>query len=86
MLTNVLLRVCFDVFTARPKKSGCGLGLGELLKILGFPYDIYATAGASDFKFGMLLEFAKAQHKTTPKGKVGVALGYGSSQIYVVLL
>jgi len=36
-------------------KSGDGLGLGELLKIFGFPYNISATAGASDFKFGQQL-------------------------------
>jgi len=52
---------------------------------LGFPY-IFATAGARDFKFGMHLEFAKAHHKTTPRGKAVVALGYGSSQIFGVLL
>jgi len=50
-------------------KSGGGLGLGELLKISGFPYNIFATAGASDFKFGMHLEVAKAHHKTTFNGK-----------------
>jgi len=53
---------------------------------LGFPNNISATAGASDFKFDMRLEFAKAHHKTTPKEKVGVALGYGSSQIFGVSL
>jgi len=63
-----------------------GFGLGELVKILGFPYNISATAGASDFKFTMHLEFVKAHHKTTPRGKVGMALGYGSSQIFGVLL
>jgi len=30
---------------------------------------------ASDFKFGTQLWFANAHHKTTPGGKVGVALG-----------
>jgi len=34
----------------------------------------------------MPLEFAKAHHKTTPRGKEGVALGYGSSQIFGVPL
>ena len=28
-----------------------------------------------DFKFGTQLGFAYAHHKTTPRGKVGVALG-----------
>jgi len=40
-----------------------------------FPYNISATAGASDFKFGKELGFANAHHKTTPRGKVGVTLG-----------
>jgi len=29
----------------------------------------------SDFKFGTQLGFAKTHHKTTPRGKMGVALG-----------
>jgi len=60
------------------------LGLGELLKILGFPYNTSATAGSSDFKFGTQLGFAKAHDKTTPRGKKGVALSYESSQIFGV--
>jgi len=32
-------------------------------QILGFPYNISATAGASDFKFGMQLGFAKTHDK-----------------------
>jgi len=47
----------------------------ELPKILGFPFNIFATAEASDFKFGTRLGFVKAHHKITSKGKVGVALG-----------
>jgi len=31
-------------------------------------------AEASDFKFGTQLEFAKARHKITPKGKSGRGL------------
>jgi len=31
-------------------------------QILGFPYNIFATAEASDFKFGAQLEFAKDHH------------------------
>jgi len=50
-------------------KSGHGLGLGVLPKILWFHCSIYTTAEASDFKFGTRLVFA------TPRGKVGVALG-----------
>jgi len=34
-----------------------------------------STIRASNFKFGTEFGFAKAHHKTTPRGKVGVALG-----------
>ena len=47
----------------------------ELPKIWAFPFNIYTMAEASDFKFGTLIGFAKAHHKTTPRGKMGVALG-----------
>jgi len=47
----------------------------ELTDIGGFPFNISATAEASDFKFGIQLLFAKAHHKITPRGKVRVALG-----------
>jgi len=56
-------------------KSGVGIVLGELPDILGVPYNISATAGARDFKFGTQLVFAKAHPKTTPREKVGVPLG-----------
>ena len=58
------------------EKSGGGIGLGELLKILGFHYNISATAGARDFKFGMQLGFAKAHDKITcrRKGRHGPGL------------
>jgi len=46
------------------EKVGGGLGLGELLKIVGFPYNISAMAGASDFKFGKPQEVVKAHHKS----------------------
>jgi len=45
---------------------------------LDFPFNIFATAEASDFKFGMRLGFAKGHHKiikSHPEEKVGVALG-----------
>jgi len=32
-------------------KNGRGLGLGKLLKMWGFPFNISATAEARDFKF-----------------------------------
>jgi len=50
-------------------KSGRGHKLGELPKILKFPFNIFATAEASDFKFGMQFGFSKAHHKITPRGK-----------------
>jgi len=36
---------------------------------LGFPYNIFTTAGASDCKFGMQLGFATAHHKLTRRRK-----------------
>jgi len=51
--------------------SGCGLGLGELPEMLGFPYNISATAEASNFKIGTLLGFAKAHHKIPYRRKSG---------------
>jgi len=44
---------------------------------LGFPFNISAMAEVSDFKFGTQLEFAKAHHKITPRGKSGHGLGLG---------
>jgi len=41
----------------------------------GFPFIICTMAEAREFKFGTQLGFAKAHHKTTPRGQVGVALG-----------
>jgi len=38
---------------------------------LGFPYNISATAAASDFKFGKQLGFVKAHHKITRNRKGG---------------
>ena len=57
-------------------KSGYGHVLGELPDIWGFPFNISATADASDFKFGRQLGFEEADHKITPIGKVWVSLGY----------
>jgi len=59
------------------KKSRCAPGLGELPEFWGFPFNISATAEASDFKFGTQLGFAKAYHKITPIGKSGHGLGLG---------
>jgi len=43
-------------------------------------------AEARDFKFGTQLLFAKAHHKTTPIGKVSVAMGWGSCHIFGIPL
>ena len=57
--------------------------LVKLPKILGFPYNISATAGDSDFKFYTQLGFAKAHHKITPIRKSSNGLGLGKlSQIF----
>ena len=57
------------------RKIGRGHRLGELPKILEFPFNIFAMAEVSDVKIGRLVGFAKVQHKITRKRKVGVALG-----------
>jgi len=44
---------------------------------LGFPYNISATAGASDFKLGAQLGFAKAHHKITRRRMGGRGPGLG---------
>ena len=44
---------------------------------MGFPFNICAMAEASNFKFGMQLEFAEAHHKITPRGNSGHSLGLG---------
>jgi len=54
-----------------------GPRLGELPENWGFPFNISATAEASDFKFGTQLVFAKAHQKITPRGKSGRGLGLG---------
>jgi len=49
------------------------------LQNLGFPFNISATAGVRDFKFGTQFGLAKGHHEITPRGKLGVALTYGNS-------
>jgi len=71
------------------EKSGDGFGLVELPKILVFSAIFLQRLGICiyrDLKFGTQLGFAKAHHKTTPRGKVGVALDQGSSLIFGVSL
>jgi len=43
--------------------------------MLGFSYNISATARARDFTFGALLEFAKAHHKITRRRQGGRKFG-----------
>ena len=38
--------------------------------MLGLPFNISATAEASDFKFYTQLEFAKSHHKIPPRRKI----------------
>ena len=45
--------------------------------MLGFPFNISATAEASNFKFGMQRGFAMAHQKITPRGKSGRRPGLG---------
>jgi len=61
-------------------KSGRGSGLGKLPKTLGFPFNISATAEASDYKFGMQLEFAKAIIKSHSEEKWAWPWARGASQ------
>ena len=67
---------CWDlpklIINPTGRKSGCGPGLGEPPEILGFPFNISATAETSNFKFGIQLGFANVHHKITPRGKVEV--------------
>jgi len=55
-------------------KGGHDPRLRELPKIWGFLFNIYTMAEGMEFEFGTQLEFAKAHHKTTLRGQVGVAL------------
>jgi len=45
------------------RKGGCVRELGKLPKLLGFSYNISATAEDINFEIDTLLEFAKAHHK-----------------------
>jgi len=55
---------------------GMALGYGSSPKFWGST-SIFTQwqVESRDFKFGTQLRFAKARRKTTPKGKVGLALG-----------
>jgi len=65
------------IITLHPRKK-CGWPRARgASQNFGVPYNISATAGASDFKFGAPLGFAKAHHKITcrRKGVRGPRLG-----------
>ena len=49
--------------------------LAELPRIWRFHFNIYTMTEAREVIFDTQLRFAKAHHETTPRGKVGVALG-----------
>jgi len=49
----------------------------EASRKLEVPFNIYAMADASDFKFGTLIGFAKAHHKISHRAKSGRGLGLG---------
>ena len=49
----------------------------EAPKNFKIPFNIFATAEASDFKFGMQIGISKAHYKITPKGKSGRGPGLG---------
>jgi len=48
-----------------PEKSGRGPSQGKLPNISWFPFNIFATAEAGDFKFGTQFGFYEAHHKIT---------------------
>jgi len=63
------------IIKSNQKKSDGGPGLRKLSKKFGFFFNIFATAGASDFKFCLPLGFAKVHHEITPRGKRGPSPG-----------
>jgi len=73
-MSNIIDAKC-QMSNPTQKKSRRGSGLGELPENFRFPFNISATAEASDFKFGIQLGFAKAHHKILHIRKKGVALG-----------
>jgi len=59
---------------------GVALDYGELPKIWGFPFNIYALAEASDIRIGMRLRFQRSIIKSHPEEKVGVSWARRASQ------
>jgi len=49
--------------------------MGMALGIQRFHLNVYTMAEARNFKFDTQLGFTTTHQKTTPRGKVGVALG-----------
>ena len=48
-----------------------------------FPFNIFATSEASDFKFGTQFGFSKVHHKITPREKNG--RGHGLGELPIIL-
>ena len=61
----------------RRRKGEHGLGLRELPKVWGFPFNNYTMAEASDLKFCTLLGCAKIHHKITLMENSEHGLGLG---------
>jgi len=66
---------------SHPEETWGGLGLAELLKILGFPCNISATAGTSDFKFGKQLGLPRPIIKSHTEERVGNGHGPGLGEL-----
>jgi len=56
-------------------KIGGGLGLGELVKILGFTYNITATAGLATSNLASSWSLPRPIIKSHAEERVGMALG-----------
>jgi len=62
---------------AQHKSTSSGPVLYELPKILGISFNICATSEASNFKFGMQMRLANANHANHTQRKSGRGLGLG---------
>jgi len=59
------------IIKSHPQENpGVALGLESSLNV-GFPFNISATAEASDLKFGAQVGFVKAHHKIARRRKSG---------------
>jgi len=67
ILKTALALLLRAVKITRRRKGGRGAAHN-----LWYPFNIYTIAVASDLKFSTQLGFAKAHHKITPGGNVGM--------------